>query len=456
MQTIQILPLSEIIAARPGIPAAVVYYITRQCCTGHPIDVAGIGHRRPMAYDLTEVDKEIKQWKKQKRPSNCLKFVERGVTWVAADPQGRLVDSDGIHRETADRMYRDKKIGKPRIEATEGPTPWYRKFWPQADVLAVAAEYSKPATERNAVRSPTELASLNDNDYVNAAEAEPMGGFSRYYLRAHSDTPDPRRKAAPTPAEPVGSLIRGKLRERISARGHRVTEPVYRIGDLREILSKRDNPPVPEGAVLVRDAIPKLKAIGIVISRATLMQMITDGRIKGGAVESFKKNFSPEKMAWMLWDDRKKLPGAPQSLEPVHNKLDAIHEHVVATRGGVENLTVRHNELHGKVDARSAKDDAQHAELVKGNQRLTPLGLTAFPDRGMKVRHLASALEVSPDFIGQYRKRARVAAPPQGKREYLHSRDDCRLILEKIINVCPTASTVQRAQQLLSTILTHK
>lgn len=303
------LPLSEILKLHPGVPAHVIYHLTRKCCTPHGEAPAGAGRRRAGAYLPSEVAKAVGRWRRrntQRRPADCLKFKERGVWWVAEEKL-----PEGIDRATADRMFRDGKIRKPRmvpIDPGKQGGPWYRKFWPRNDVKRVLSAYGVPLADRDAARSVDELKPLGDDEYVAFTEAKALG-FSKHYLREHSDLKDPRLKHPPTPAPPIGRLIRGQWCERISTRDHRVKAPTWHLGDLRECIKNRDNPPgLPVGAVLVRDAIPKMREAGIKVSVSNLKALIKSETIRGGKVDGFKRNFAPERMCYMLWEDRTKIP----------------------------------------------------------------------------------------------------------------------------------------------------
>jgi hypothetical protein len=302
--------LSELIARNPTVPAAVIYYLTRRYCTavGYSPPADSGGNSRNCSYGTEEFKKALARWKTKKLAVDCLEFKERGKTWVA---EKLLRERTGICRETADKMFEDELIVEPRIIFTTGPTPWYRKFWPLEDVQSIAARYAKPKDERDAVREPSEIASLTDDDFVTKQEAKKLG-FSAYYLRAHSEgLEDKRNRAERTPSQPIGRFIEAKWGARISDRDHRVREQLFRLGDLRDVIAVQKNPPVPEGGRLLVHAVPALKSMGLTIGRRDLVRLIQDKTIRGGTIKSFKRNLSPCEMWYMVWEDRNKLPGIP-------------------------------------------------------------------------------------------------------------------------------------------------
>ena len=124
--------LDDLLKLHPDLDPNVIYYITRTKCTA--VDngdfYAGSGNRRGSRYEPGEFSKKVADWRKEKKPSDCLEFKENGITWVAEEK----LKSHGVHREKADRLFNKQKIGTPRIVPLAGPTPWYRKFWPLEDV----------------------------------------------------------------------------------------------------------------------------------------------------------------------------------------------------------------------------------------------------------------------------------------------------------------------------------
>ena len=94
----------------------------------------------------------------------------------------------------------------------------------------------------------------------------------------------------------------------VSDHGQRVTSSWFRVGDLRDIKNAMENPSVPIGCILVRDALPKLADEQIPISHSGLLMLIKNKIVGGGKVPAFKSNFAPYKMWWMMWDQRSKIP----------------------------------------------------------------------------------------------------------------------------------------------------
>ena len=267
--------------------------------------------------------------KSRKHPAGCLYYVERGTTWVARQlmlkserppeltPQlaaiAEKLDAVGMHPETADRLARDKKGRRPRVEYVEGASPAYRKFYPLEDLVEAAKAYAAPPAERDRVRPPAEIKQLTDADFINLPEALSLG-FTEGYLREHCDLEDKRRKDPATPAPPIGRLIHGEWRDRISTRSHRVRAPWFQLRDLRECIDHRDNPPqLPKGTVLLRDAMPKL---GMKIGEQTVRNLIAGGVIGGGIIDGFKRNFAPARLWYMVWEDREKIPRVPREKQP--------------------------------------------------------------------------------------------------------------------------------------------
>lgn len=354
--------LDDLLKLHPDLDPNVIYYITRTKCTA--VDngdfYAGSGNRRGSRYEPGEFSKKVAKWRKEKKPSDCLEFKENGITWVAEEK----LKSHGVHREKADRLFKKQKIGTPKIVPLAGPTPWYRKFWPLEDVRGAMEIHAVPKSTRDKSRTPAEIAALTDMDFVTLPEAISLS-FSEYYLRAHSSgLEDKRRKHEPTPAAPIRRLIEGRWCDRVSARNHLVKTPSFKLGDLREIIKRRDHPPVPKDCVLIRDAIARLKDEGINVARWHLVTLIKNKIVGGGEIDSFKRNFSPEKMWYVVWEDRHKIPGSPDTsrlpieqqyahemLTEVHTKVTAIDRRTKVIKRTTKGNAIVSNEIHSGMES---------------------------------------------------------------------------------------------------------
>lgn len=195
--------------------------------------------------------------------------------------------------------------------------PVRRKFYPLEDIDGVLSLYRVPLSERLQARPLAELVALPDGELVTIDEAE-VYGFKRAYLEDHSDLPSKggRRVAPATPCPPLGRLIHAEWVSCINAAGRRSERTGYLLGDLRAIRRRIENPPVPDGCFLVRDALPRLAGEAIKVSESQLKALIKAGYVRGGKAPCFKRNCAPQDMWYMSWADRFKIAdvmGGPHS-----------------------------------------------------------------------------------------------------------------------------------------------
>ncbi|MGA2442046.1 MAG: hypothetical protein ABSH08_13915 [Tepidisphaeraceae bacterium] len=308
-------------------PPGRIQYVTRKMDATSSFAPSGPGNRRSLKYLPSEVRKECGRVAKRARPSNTVQFIERGVTWIAEE----LLP---VHRETADRMASLGTIAKPRTEPLQGPTPWYRKFWPREDIEGALNKYSVPKCEQDKVRTAAEVERLGDDEYLSGREAGQFG-FGKTLLRVRGDLDDPRRRHAHKPFPPFAGcpetgLIRGQWKPRISEKKALTVEPTWRLGDLRAYKSIRDNPPVPDGGILLRDAIRIFRQHQLNTVRSSLVKLIQSKKIRGGQIDCLKKNFSPQTgengMWWMMWADRLAVPDGARVPETAYKPTGSPKE----------------------------------------------------------------------------------------------------------------------------------
>lgn len=235
-------------------------------------------------------------------------------TYVARE---KLKDRCGVHKNVVAAWVAKGDIDdgvRRRVEcghrSVKGCSPPYRDFYWKEQIDAKVEKLDVPPNKLPKPRTPGELKRLDDDEYVTIAEMESVGVLrGRVWL--YWDWPA-KSSLRPREKDPLlGRQIKTKPGERVVRRkgGPRyiLPEALVRWGDIRELLATRDNPPVPEGGVLVRDAIPKLKAIGIKLSHACLLRKVKFGAIEGGEVDAVDKRFRPRKLVWMKWSEREKL-----------------------------------------------------------------------------------------------------------------------------------------------------
>ena len=199
--------LAEIKRLRPHVPKWEVQSITLHYCTpfdegDEPVCSTRGGRFRDAKYLLSEFDKELRR-RASRRPVDCFEFTDRDGTWVAKEKLPR-----GIHYETADRMYDDGLIRKPRIVPIDDPV-FRRKFWHLNDVNEVLKTYDTPKLKSEKTRTVAEMKELPDDEMVNRREARLLG-FKSNWLTAHADIPHPGRKREPKIVIPLGRVIQGE------------------------------------------------------------------------------------------------------------------------------------------------------------------------------------------------------------------------------------------------------
>lgn len=294
--------LAEIGTHHPKLKPKQIEYIARNFCA---VTTRKKGKRDILCCLPSEFNAAAKRFR-VRRSATELSFTDRQGTWVAEEKL-----PGGIDGRTADRMYRDKLIRKPRIVPLDAK-PWCRKFWHLEDVTPHVQAYSTPKATRDKSRDLDQLLNhLPDDEMVNRLEAKRLG-FKSAWLTDHSDTQHPRRKRKAKPAKLIGGLIRGEMRDRIAVGDttsyRRKFDPWYRLGDLRECIRVRDNPDVPAGGRLFTEALfQELAREGITANEKAIKGLIRKKMISGGTVTTYDKGWRDHESWWMKWEDRDKL-----------------------------------------------------------------------------------------------------------------------------------------------------
>lgn len=237
---------------------------------------------------------------------DCMKIPRGPITLIARDV---TMEECGVLPSTvalwAKRGWIDKGEWLPVAGGKTGP--FRRMFHRKDQIDARNKRRIVPRDERPQPRSASAIVKLHDDDCITIPEMVQMG-IPYVYARKHWDYPDARRRAPRTPCSLIGRIIQTKRGERVSDRGHIVAEPLVRWGDVREALHARDNPPAPEGGVLLRDAVRRLGQENIAVGETRLRELIAGKLVDGGKIRVFKRrNLQPMDMWWMRWADRTKI-----------------------------------------------------------------------------------------------------------------------------------------------------
>lgn len=231
------------------------------------------------------------------------KYVHQGKTWI---PRNTVKQECGIDNDTADR-WEKKGILKFRSEKEFGPYHVVFRWKEEIDnVIKVRAE--RPLNIRRQ-RSTDELRRLAPSDLITIDEMESMGVKYKWAVE-HWDRKDRRRRKTATPTL-AGELIKTKtfdgLEGSANSRGFLQGEILVYWNSIKTVTELRDNPPVPNGGVLLRDAIKELQKSGIMISRAHLYDLWRRKLLGGGCIKCYKKNLAVAELPWMEWEKRSQI-----------------------------------------------------------------------------------------------------------------------------------------------------
>jgi hypothetical protein len=236
--------------------------------------------------------------------ADCFLFMRGKLTLIAAE---KTHEECGVIYPTVALWAGSGWISKGEWMKVAGGKPPRRLFFIKEEIDAVQARRAIAPKERQKLRSTTEIKSLHDDDFISVPEAAQFG-ISEAYICKYWDAAHAKRTKGRKPCPAIGRIIKTKMGEKISGRGHIVPAPMIRWGDVRQIIEVRDNPAVPTGGVLMRDALPLLKNENIEVGETKLVDLLRAKIVGGGKIDGFKRrNLQPIKLWWMKWDDRYKI-----------------------------------------------------------------------------------------------------------------------------------------------------
>jgi hypothetical protein len=290
-------------------------------------------------------------------PAHLLEFKRGPHTLIVRQA---LIDECGVRPQTAKRWAARELIDKPITIPVAGP-PYVRTAFVKEQVDAENKPRAVPRQNGVPPRTPATIRQLPGEEFITMPEMESVGVKRRYAERFFEYEDEPRK--AEVPRCPVtGRVIKAKRGERIvhyrashrlararkapapvlAPAARRLSQPLARWEDIRDILKIIENPPsaLPAGAKLLRDALPLLMKVAPKGTSETKLRfhvigLIRSGVIEGDKVDHFKRNLSSCRMWWMNWDDRVKVfrkdAGAAPAPTPVAHP-PAKAEQVITTR----------------------------------------------------------------------------------------------------------------------------
>jgi hypothetical protein len=236
--------------------------------------------------------------------AGCDQFVAKSLTWVAGQKL-----PDGITPDIAKSLHCDGLVRKS-IEKMPRGVPGGKRFWCLEDLNEAAKVYKVPLALRHRTRSAAELEKLADDEIITVAEAARLG-MPPNHIELHCDTSTKKRRRKPTPSPILGRLVRGgRLDHYVDAGGYRRRRVGVAIGDVRAYVKALGQPALPDGAILLRDAMPKLKNLGIDRDVTTLVRLIKAGTIEGDKINACTGQRHGKRLGrlwWMKWSDHAKI-----------------------------------------------------------------------------------------------------------------------------------------------------
>jgi hypothetical protein len=257
--------------------------------------------------------RELRDWKKPLH-EGCEEFHigPKTYVWITT-----TFEKCGVLPATVYDWIRKKRIDEPLLRyvwvqdggrgGRRPPQGGLRRerrafVWKQ-QIDAVNEPRATPKQARPKPRTPTEIWSLADDDYITPEEMEGVG-VKWNHAKKHWDFKNSWQKGPRTPDPLIGRLFKTKPVDAVDAIGAINRRPLIRWKDIRDHLTIRDKPP--PGGVWLQDALPRLRAIGIVTNESNLRYLIKRGVIVGGVIRRAFGRKGPSR-TWIKEEDHEKI-----------------------------------------------------------------------------------------------------------------------------------------------------